>query len=125
MPFHRKRSKFIPRIQPPFRYFLKPNEVAAALGITQSMLKRWRCKWITTGFQWGHGPQPVKFGPHTYRYRWDQVTSPEAGKDFLSRMTQQRLDSIAAEKRSPTVLSPTPRPIRTSKPFQYQETAHA
>src|ERR1700689_3523990 len=117
MPFRRRRKRIKPhiqRIEPPRVYFLTPNQTAAALGISGNTLRGWRSKWVRTGFQYGDGPQPVKLGEHTYRYRWDSVTLPQPGQDFLSRMKRDLWESIEAEKQPSTVRSSTPKPVRST-----------
>jgi hypothetical protein len=98
---HRKfRSIYINiPVTPPERYLLTPAETAAAIGIAHHTLIRWRKTWPKKGTAIGTGPEPLRFGPHTWRYRRDEVCPPPEGHPvFLERMKQRLADDIASEK---------------------------
>jgi hypothetical protein len=112
----RKRRKFSSiyinaSVTPPERYLLTPTETAAALGISRATLMRWRKAWQRDGV--GDGPEPLRFGKNTFRYRRDQVCVPAKGQPmFLERMKRRLWDDIASEKAS-------------SSNSEKKETAHA
>jgi hypothetical protein len=98
---HRKfRSIFVSDpIEPPERYLLTPTETSKALGISGHTLMRWRRTWLRDGV--GDGPEPLRFGRNTFRYRRDEVCIPGKGQPmFLERMKQRLWDDIASEKTS-------------------------
>jgi hypothetical protein len=79
------------------KYFLTPSECCSVLGIETVTLARWRKTWANG--QQGIGPEPVRFGPGTIRYRIDECIIPsETQPDFLTRMRQRLADDIAAEQ---------------------------
>jgi hypothetical protein len=90
-PYHKRRARRIrykSPVKPPFRYFLNPQETAAALGVSRLTLQRWTKSSLAGNPQGGVEPVILsrrKDGsPSVIRYRWEQVLRyPEGTWLFL------------------------------------------
>ena len=94
--YHKRRArriKYKRPVAPLFRYFLNPQETAAALGVSRLTLQCWMQSWSDNRPQ---GPEPIVLSrrkdgsPSQIRHRWEDVLHLPGGT-FLEQLKSQTM----------------------------------